>query len=210
MILYADIIWNETCMVIISRAEAFLSRQSLDVKCKRPRIIFFRDTQTIWNDKNNCLNKVKPFLIFSLRSTSFVQFTDDFNCTRMIIRNCSDAGYNFTSVSRAYQQRVQSAGIFTGINSSLKKVLCMELAPPCNNNNSRTLYVPCQSTCKAAFNESKSQFLGFFKSPDYCSTFPDENPQSGKEYCALKTWPSSGYWPSGLWKRFSSSRGMFR
>ncbi|KAK2573668.1 hypothetical protein P5673_001351 [Acropora cervicornis] len=148
-----------------------------------------------------------PCLMSSNASRRYNEADDDFNCTRMIIRNCSDAGYNFTSVSRAYQQRVQSAGIFTGINSSLKKVLCMELAPPCNNNNSRTLYVPCQSTCKAAFNESKSQFLGFFKSPDYCSTFPDENPQSGKEYCALKTWPSSGYWPSGLWKRFSSSRG---
>ncbi|XP_044180219.1 hyphal wall protein 2-like [Acropora millepora] len=146
-------------------------------------------------------------LLSSNASRRYNESDDDFNCTRMIIRNCNDAGYNFTSVSRAYQQRVQSAGIFTGINSSLNKVLCMELAPPCNNNNSRTLYVPCQSTCKAAFNESKSKFLGFFKSPDYCSTFPDENPQSGKEYCALKIWPSSGYWPSGLWKRFSSSRG---
>lgn len=205
MILYADIIWNETCMVIISRAEAFLSRQSLDVK-----ELYFFETQTIWSDKNNCPTKGKPFLIFSLRSTLFVQFADYFRCTRMRIDHCSDVGYNFTSVSHVYQDRVQSAGIFTGINSTLRKIICMELAPPCNKSNSRTLYVPCQSTCKAAFNESKARFLDVFKSPDYCSTFPNESPQSGKDYCALKTWLSSGYWPSGLWNTLNSSSGMFR
>ena len=126
----------------------------------------------------------------------------------MAVNHCTSTGYEFTSVSRAYQEMVQSADVFKSINSTLRKVICMELVPPCNNSNSRTLYVPCKSTCEAAFNESNSQFLESFKSYDYCSTFPDENPQSGKEYCALKTWPSAGYWPSDLWKRLTDPNGI--
>ena len=148
-------------------------------------------------------NVIKCFLYFSAGGE--LQYSDDVTCSPQRISHCANAGYSFTRVSHAYQDMVESSKIFQGVNSTLKKVICMELAPPCETNKSRTVYVPCRSTCEAAYNESNSKFLDFFKSSDYCSTFPYEKHKSGKAYCALRTWPNTGYWPSYLWKRISST-----
>ena len=148
-------------------------------------------------------NVIKCFLYFSAGGE--LQYSDDVTCSPLRISHCANAGYSFTRVSRAYQDMVESSKIFQGVNSTLKKVICMELAPPCETNKSRTVYVPCRSTCEAANNESNSKFLDFFKSSDYCSTFPYEKHKSGKAYCALRTWPNTGYWPSHLWERISST-----
>ena len=133
-------------------------------------------------------------------------FSDDSACRRLDIRQCKGLGYNLTSVSRDYQKMVESSDLFqnSSINSTLRKIICMEVAPPCDYKHNRTLFVPCKSTCVAAFNESRSQFLKVFKNRDYCSVFP-VNTTEGQQYCALQTWPNAGYWPSDLWKSVNTT-----
>lgn len=144
----------------------------------------------------------------------FFCFSDDVKCNRLIISQCAGAGYNFTAVSREYQKIVESnaRAIFhdSDANSALRKIICMELAPPCDDKNKRTLFAPCKSTCQAAYNHSKSQFQEIFKSRDYCSVLPVNKSMGGKEYCAFQAWPrdNAGYWPSNLWT-FLRTPGRF-
>lgn len=140
-------------------------------------------------------------------------FPDAVNCTRLAIKQCQNAGYDYTSVSDAYQQMVaESSAIFqdSDANSTLRKIICMEIAPPCDAKNNQTLIVPCISMCDDAFNESQSKFVKVFKAQTYCSTFPEspDNTADGREYCTLKDWPGNGYWPSGLWA-FLATAGMY-
>lgn len=132
-------------------------------------------------------------------------FSDDVTCQSLDIKQCAGQGYSLTSVSRAYQKIVETSAIFgdSGINSTLRKIICMELAPPCDYKNNRTLIVPCKPTCETAFKESKAQFLKVFKSRDYCSVFPENITMVGQKYCTLQAWPAAGYWPSDLWTSLS-------
>ena len=143
------------------------------------------------------------FLFFYISFFAFF-FPDAVKCTRLAIKQCQNAGYNFTSVSVAYQKMVESSAIFQDIdvNSTLRKIICMEIAPPCDAKNNKTLIVPCRSMCDDAFNDSQSEFLKVFKTQKYCSTFPElpgNTTGDGKKYCTLQDWPDNGYWPSGLW-----------
>lgn len=137
-------------------------------------------------------------------------FPEDVNCRRLTIKQCQNAGYNFTSVSDAYQQMVESSAIFQdgGVNSTLRRIICMEIAPPCDAKNKQKLIVPCRSLCDDAYNESQSEFVKVFKTQKYCSTFP-ESPENTtgnrREYCTLQTWPDNGYWPSGLWESLTTT-----
>ena len=110
-------------------------------------------------------------------------------------------------MSSAYQKMVESSNIFkvSDTNSTFRKVICMEVAPPCDYKDNGTLLVPCKSTCEAAFNESKSQFIEVFRSPDYCNAFPMNDSEHEKAYCRLQTWPEAGYWPSDLWRSIGQS-----
>lgn len=137
-------------------------------------------------------------------------FPEAVKCKRLTIKQCQNAGYNFTSVSDAYQQMVESSAIFqdSSVNSTLRKIICMEIAPPCDAKNNQTLIVPCRSMCDDAFNESHSEFVKVFKAQKYCSTFPEfpENTTvDGKEHCTLQDWPDNGYWPSGLWASIATT-----
>ena len=136
-------------------------------------------------------------------------FSDAVNCTRLTIKQCQNAGYNFTSVSDAYQQMVESSAIFQDghVNSTLRKIICMEIAPPCDAKNNQKLIVPCRSMCNDAFNESQSEFVKVFKAQKYCSTFPENRTGDGKEYCTLRALPVNGYWPSSLWEALPT-KGM--
>lgn len=129
---------------------------------------------------------------------------DYVSCKPLSIKQCAGAGYTSTTVSQPYQKLVsESSAIFqnSSSNSTLRKIICMEVAPPCDHKNISTLYVPCKSTCENAYNESTSQFLDVFRSLDYCSVFPTMNKSyAEQEYCAFQAWPDAGYWPSGLWK----------
>ena len=153
----------------------------------------------------------KPFTFPVFAYTSFFlrSFPEDVNCRRLTIKQCQNAGYNLTSVSDAYQQMVESSTIFedSDVNSTLRKIICMEIAPPCDAKNIQKLIVPCRGLCDHAFNESPSEFVKIFKAQKYCSTFP-ESPENGtvdgKKYCILQTWPDNGYWPSGLWANLTT------
>lgn len=157
----------------------------------------------------------KPFhfrFFFLLYQLFCVFFPDAVKCTRLAIKQCQNAGYSFTSVSDAYQQIVESSAIFqdSDANSTLRKIICMEIAPPCDAKNNQTLNVPCRSMCDDAFNESQSEFLKVFKAQKYCSTFPESPKNStgdGRQYCILQDWPVNGYWPSGLWA-YLATAGM--
>ncbi|XP_078378807.1 uncharacterized protein LOC144661959 isoform X3 [Oculina patagonica] len=128
-------------------------------------------------------------------------------CEELVIKQCQNAGYNSTSVSNAYQKMVQSSTIFqdSDANSALRKIICMEIAPPCDAKNNQKLLVPCRSMCDEAYNKSRSKFLDVFKSRDYCSAFPENTHVDGKEYCSLQAWPVNGFWPSGLWTSLTSA-----
>ena len=100
---------------------------------------------------------------------------------------------------------MQSSAIFQGIDGNstrLLKVICMEIAPPCDKQNDKSLLVPCKSLCDDAYKESPPQFLKIFKDKKYCSTFPEKNStvsEHAQGHCRLQTWPDNIYWPSGLW-----------
>ncbi|KAJ7377000.1 hypothetical protein OS493_031273 [Desmophyllum pertusum] len=132
---------------------------------------------------------------------SGVHDSEEVKCRRLVIRQCQNAGYNFTSVSDEYQQMVNSSAIFqdSDVNSKLRKIICMEIAPPCDEKHNKTLLVPCRAMCNDAFNESSAQFLKVFNNTEYCSAFPENTTVNGSEYCSLQAWPSNGYWPSSLW-----------
>ena len=101
----------------------------------------------------------------------------------------------------------ESRAIFqdSDANSMLRKIICMEIAPPCDAKNNQTLIVPCRSVCDDAFNESQSEFLKVFKAQKYCSTFPENTTEDEKEHCILRAWPDNGYWPSGLWQSLNTT-----
>ena len=109
-------------------------------------------------------------------------------------------------MSSAYQKILETSDVFNNskFNPTLRKIICMEVAPPCDNKYNNTLLVPCKTTCEAAFNESKPQFMEIFNSSDYCSAFPKTDSDDGQDYCVLQKWPNTGYWPSDLWKRVST------
>ena len=109
-------------------------------------------------------------------------------------------------MSSAYQKILETSDVFNNSkdNSTLRKIICMEVAPPCDNKSNNTLLVPCKTTCEAAFNESKPKFKEIFKSSDYCSAFLKTANVEGQDYCVLQEWPNTGYWPSDLWKRVST------
>lgn len=139
---------------------------------------------------------------------SLFLFAEAVKCEKLVIRQCQNAGYNFTSVSNEYQKMVkESSAIFEGsdANSMLRKIICMEIAPPCDAKNNQTLQVPCKSTCNEAFNESRSAFLKVFKAQEYCSAFPEKTTVHGNEYCSIQAWPDNGYWPSGLWTSLATA-----
>ena len=149
-------------------------------------------------------------LSFCLCNYFLCLFPEAVKCRRLTIKQCQNSGYNFTSVSEAYQQMVESSAIFqdSEANSTLRKIICMEIAPPCDAKNNQTLIVPCRSMCNEAFNESQSQFINAFKAQKYCSTFPevpDNITVYGKGYCTLQAWPENGYWPSGLWATLATT-----
>lgn len=138
---------------------------------------------------------------FHFHVVFFFLFAEAVKCERLVIKQCQNAGYNFTSVSNDYQSLVQSSSILqdSEMSSTLRKIICMEIAPPCDAKNNRTLLVPCRSMCDEAFNKSRSKFLKIFKAQEYCSAFPENTTVDGKEYCSLQAWPENGYWPSSLW-----------
>lgn len=148
------------------------------------------------NQDNECIFKNFPLSLFFLSL-----FPEEVKCRRLVIRQCQNAGYNFTSVSDEYQQMVNSSAIFqdSDVNSKLRKIICMEIAPPCDEKHNKTLLVPCRAMCNDAFNESSAQFLKVFNNTEYCSAFPENTTVNGSEYCSLQAWPSNGYWPSSLW-----------
>ncbi|KAM7444346.1 hypothetical protein ABFA07_007018 [Porites harrisoni] len=135
---------------------------------------------------------------------------DNVTCHELNISQCEDAGYSHTSVSSAYQKILETSDVFNNSkdNSTLRKIICMEIAPPCDNKSNNTLLVPCKTTCEAAFNESKPKFKKIFKSIDYCSAFLKTDNVEGQYYCVLQEWPNTGYWPSDLWKRVSTAHGL--
>lgn len=144
------------------------------------------------------------------RLTSFSVSSGNVTCYSLTINQCADAGYNLTSVSSAYQKILENSDVFNNskVNSTLRKIICMEVAPPCNKKYNNTLLVPCKTTCETAFNESKPQFEKIFKSSNYCSAFLKTNNVGGQDYCVLQEWPNTGYWPSDLWKRVSTGKFM--
>ena len=149
-------------------------------------------------------------LFFCLFKLFLRPFPEAVKCRRLTVKQCQNAGYNVTSVSDAYQQMVESSAIFrdSDANSTLRKIICMEIAPPCDAKNDQTLIVPCRSMCDKAFNESRSEFVKVFKAQKYCSTFPElahNTTVDGKEYCSLQTWPNNGYWPSNLWASLTTT-----
>ena len=147
---------------------------------------------------------------FHFYFVSLFLFAEAVKCQRLAIRQCQNAGYDFTSVSLEYQKIVESSNaIFkdSEMNSTLRKLICMEIAPPCDAKHNQTLLVPCRSTCHEAYNESQSKFVKVFKARDYCSTFPENTTMDGKKYCSLQAWPDNEFWPSGLWQ-FPSTAGI--
>lgn len=129
--------------------------------------------------------------------------TDNSNvtCHKLVLKQCQKFGYNYTSVTSDYQKLVNSSTIFQrvdGNSTKLRKVICMEIAPPCYNKTSTQLQVPCKSLCDDAFKESRSEFNKVFKDQEYCLAFPNGT-KRGQELCQLQKWPDHVYWPSGLW-----------
>ena len=132
-------------------------------------------------------------------------------CHELVLKKCQKMGYNSTSVTTKYQKLVESSTIFHQVDSNsakLRKVICMEIAPPCDKQNSGKLQVPCRSLCNDAFNESRSQFMKIFKNQRYCSALPNAT-TSRQELCQLKTWPDNVYYPSGLWMSLNK-KGILR
>ncbi len=147
------------------------------------------------------------FKTFHFHFVSSCLFAEDAKCKKLVIKQCQNAGYNSTTVSNEYQKMVESSTIFndSDANSTLRKIMCMEIAPPCDTKNNQKLLVPCRSMCEEAYNKSRSKFLDVFKSRDYCSAFPENANVDGKEYCSLQGWPVNGFWPSALWTSLTSA-----
>lgn len=140
----------------------------------------------------------------------YIHFSD-VTCHELVLTKCQKMGYNSTSVTTKYQKLVESSTIFHQVDSNsakLRKVICMEIAPPCDKQNSGKLQVPCRSLCNDAFNESRSQFMKIFKNQRYCSALPNAT-TSRQELCQLKTWPDNVYYPSGLWMSLNK-KGILR
>ncbi|RMX42128.1 hypothetical protein pdam_00001238 [Pocillopora damicornis] len=184
--------------------------QSTKLPCKSTCKKFLSDCRNV-SSENDGLKALFGGLCGVLPSTRCTSHSTHFNdsgtdnsditCHKLVLKTCQNMGYNSTSVTTKYQKLVESSTIFNQVGSNsakLRKVICMEIAPPCDKQNSGKLQVPCRSLCNDAFNESRSQFMKVFKNQKYCSALPNAN-KSRQELCQLKTWPDNVYYPSGLW-----------
>ncbi|CAH3149631.1 unnamed protein product [Pocillopora meandrina] len=184
--------------------------QSTKLPCKSTCKKFLSDCRNVSseNDGLKALFRGLCGVLPSTRCTSHSTHSNDsgtdnsdITCHKLVLKKCQNMGYNSTSVTTKYQKLVESSTIFHQVDSNstkLRKVICMEIAPPCDKQNSGKLQVPCRSLCNDAFNESRSQFMKVFKNQRYCSALPNAT-TSRQELRQLKTWPDNVYYPSGLW-----------
>lgn len=144
---------------------------------------------------------------------SLVAETRNQTCEMMVIPQCSDLGYNHTTLSPKAQKNLLTNDILkslTNVNTSLKRLVCAELVPPCFPESKGELYTACRSDCKLASTNSKSQFTNFFKSVEYCAALSNNSVANHGQFCKLTAWPKSGYWPSGLrWTLSGECKPLF-